>query len=116
MDNDAQSLVEEATLDFALGDADAALEKLAKAAEIDPKSFDVWHTRAEVLFQSRRFLEALEAGKKALEIRPDDIHSHITLSRICMECGDKATAEHHGAQARMISWKSELKKPEESAQ
>lgn len=112
MDNDAQSLVEEATLDFALGDTDAALAKLSKAVELEPRSFDAWHTRAEVLFQSRRFQEALEAGKVALEIRPNDIHSHITLSRIYMECGDKITAEHHGAQARMISWKNDLKKSE----
>lgn len=109
MDTDAQTLVEEATLDFAMGDTPVALEKLAKATALDPESFDAWHTRAEILFQSRKYPEALEAGTKALALRPEDIHSHITLSRIYMECGDKVAAEHHGAQARMISWKTELK-------
>jgi hypothetical protein len=36
---------------------------------------------------------------------------NTTLSRIWMERGDKARAEHFGAQAKILSWKDQLKNP-----
>lgn len=107
-----RQLVEDATFDFTMGEADSALEKLDRALEASPEDFDALHAKAEVLFDCGRYQEACKFGEKALSVRSDDVHLHTSLSRIWMELGDKAKAEHHGAQARMLGWKSELQNRE----
>lgn len=107
--DDVKTLVEDATLDFALGENQTALKKLREAVRLQPASFEAWHALTEIYFSMRQLDEALEAAERALEIEPTDIHIHTSLSRIYMERGDKATAEKHGAQARMLGWKEELK-------
>lgn len=114
MADQVQSIVEDATFDFAMGENDQALAKLDKAVELDPKSFEAWHAIAEIHFSVRQLDKALEAANQAHEIRPDDIHIHTSLSRIHMERGDKIKAEEHGAKARMLGWREQLQgEPEE---
>ena len=106
-----QSLIEEATFDYTMGDHDAALAKLSRATTAAPASFEAWHARAEITFSLRRFDDALAAAEKAHALRPDDLFINTTLSRVWMEKGDKATAEKYGAQAKILSWKDQLKNP-----
>lgn len=110
-DDEIQSLIEDATADYALGENEAALEKLARATTAAPGSFEAWHALAEVNFSMRRLDEALAAGERAHALRPGDLFINTTLSRIWMERGDKARAEHFGAQAKIQSWKDQLKNP-----
>jgi cytochrome c-type biogenesis protein CcmH/NrfG len=84
---------------------------LREALAVDPDFFPAWHALAEVHFAARQLDDALAAANRALALRPDDIHINTSLSRIWMEKGDKPQAEHYGAQARMLSWKDELKQP-----
>ena len=107
----AVALVEDATLDFALGEHNAAIAKLNRALETDPTCFEAWLAMAEVYFADRKLDAALSAAENARTIRPGDIHANTSLSRIWMERGDKAKAEHYGAQARMLGWKDEIKNP-----
>jgi predicted Zn-dependent protease len=111
-DAELQTLIEDATFDFTLGDTDDALAKLDRATAAVPTSFDAWHALAEIHFSLRRFDEALHAAEKAHALRTDDLFINTTLSRIWMEKGDKATAEKYGAQAKILSWKDQLKNPE----
>jgi hypothetical protein len=46
-------------------------------------------------------------------LRPTDLFINTTLSRIWMERGDKPKAEHFGAQAKIGSWRDQLKNPGE---
>ncbi len=108
-----QTLIDEATFDYTMGDNAAALEKLAKATAAAPESFAAWHALAEVNFSLRHLDAALAAGERAHALQPDDLFINTTLSRIWMERGDKARAEHFGAQAKIQSWKEQLKKPAE---
>jgi tetratricopeptide (TPR) repeat protein len=108
---DPQELVEEAVLDFTLGDVLAALEKITQALTADAAYFPAYHARAEIYFSTRDLPQALAAGLKARELNPNDIHINTSLSRIYMEMGDKPQAEHFGAQARMLGWKEDLKQP-----
>lgn len=108
-----QTLIEDATADYAVGDTDAALEKLGRATAAAPDSFEAWHALAEVNFSLRRLDDALHAGERAHALRPGDLFVNTTLSRIWMERGDKARAEHFGAQARIQSWKDQLQNPGE---
>ena len=111
-DAELQTLIEDATFDYTMGDTDAALAKLARATEAAPRSFEAWHALAEIHFSLRRFDEALHAAEQAHAVRSDDLFINTTLSRIWMEKGDKATAEKYGAQAKILSWKDQLKNPE----
>lgn len=108
---DPQTLVEEAVLDFTLGDLPSAIRKIQDALATDPEFFPAHHALAEIYFSSRDLPKALAAALKARELRPDDIHINTSLSRIYMEMGDKPQAEHFGAQARMLGWKEDLKQP-----
>lgn len=109
--DELQSLIEEATADYALGDAATAIEKLNRATTAAPSSFEAWHALAEIHFFLRQLDPALAAAEKAHAIRPSDLFINTTLSRIWMERGDKARAEHFGAQAKILSWKDQLKNP-----
>lgn len=110
-EDELQALIEEATADFAAGDNDPALAKLARATTAAPASFAAWHALAEVTFSLRRLDEALAAAERAHALDPADLFINTTLSRIWMERGDKLRAEHFGAQARMQGWKEQLKAP-----
>lgn len=108
-----QTLIEDATFDYTMGDTDAALAKLARATDAAPSSFEAWHALAEINFNLRRFDAALSAAEHGHAVRPDDLFINTTLSRIWMEKGDKTTAEKYGAQAKILSWKDQLKNPDE---
>ena len=109
--DELQTLIEDATADYAIGETDAALAKLARATAAAPESFEAWHALAEVNFSLRRLDPALAAAERAHALRPADLFINTTLSRIWMERGDKAKAEHFGAQAKIGSWKEQLKNP-----
>src|SRR3954463_10910750 len=113
--DELQHLIEDATADYTLGETDAALAKLGRATSAAPESFEAWHALAEVNFSIRRLDAALAAGGRAHALRPGDLFINTTLSRIWMERGDKAKAEHFGAQAKIGSWKEQLKNPEANA-
>ena len=110
--DEVQSLIEEATFDYTMGEHDAALAKLARATAAAPDAFEAWHALAEINFSLRHLDDALVAGDRAHALRPDDLFINTTLSRIWMEKGDKSRAEHFGAQAKILSWKDQLKNPE----
>ena len=112
--DELQALIDDATFDYTMGESDAALQKLAHATAAAPESFAAWHALAEINFSLRRLDAALAAAEKAHALRSDDLFINTTLSRIWMERGDKARAEHFGAQAKIASWKDQLKNPEQA--
>lgn len=109
--DELQALIDDATFDYTMGESDAALQKLARATAAAPESFAAWHALAEINFSLRLLDAALAAAEKAHALRSDDLFINTTLSRIWMERGDKARAEHFGAQAKIQSWKEQLKNP-----
>jgi len=110
--DELQTLIEDATADFAMGEGEMALAKLRRATMAAPDSFEAWHALAEVYFSLRRLAEALEAAERAHVLQPADLFINTTLSRIWMETGDKEKAEHFGAQAKIGSWREQLRNPE----
>lgn len=110
--DDVQTLVEDATLDFTLGNNEEAINKLKQAININPQSFASWHALAEVYFSDSNYDQALQAAEKAYALEPKDIHINTSLSRIWMELGNKTVAEKFGAQARTLNWKDELQSPQ----
>ncbi len=109
--DELQNLIEDATADYALGDNEVAIAKLDRATAAAPDSFAAWHALAEIQFSLRRLDAALAAAERAHALQPTDLFINTTLSRIWMERGDKARAEHFGAQAKIESWREQLKGP-----
>lgn len=109
--DELQTLIEDATADYAMGESEAALAKLARATAAAADSFEAWHALAEVNFSLRNLDAALAAAERAHALRPTDLFINTTLSRIWMERGDKARAEHFGAQAKIQSWREQLREP-----
>lgn len=109
-----QDLVDDATLDFTLGDSQGAVAKLRAIVAEQADAFPAWHALTEVYFSEGDYDAALEAAETAHRLQPDDVHINTSLSRIWVERGDKEKAEHFGAQARMLGWKDELKSPPDS--
>jgi cytochrome c-type biogenesis protein CcmH/NrfG len=114
-DDEVQTLIEDATADFALGENSAAVAKLTRATASAPGSFEAWHALAEVHFSLRQLDAALAAAEQAHALRGDDLFINTTLSRIWMERGNKERAEHFGAQAKIQSWKDQLRNPPEKS-
>ena len=110
-DDELQSLIDDATFDYAMGETDAAVAKLERATAAQPSSFAAWHALAEINFSARRLDAALAAAERAHALRGDDLFINTTLSRIWMEKGDKPMAEKFGAQAKILGWKDQLKNP-----
>ncbi len=108
---EVQTLVDDGTLEFTLGNTERAIEILNQALEKDKHCYNAWLALAEVYLSEKDPKKALEAAEKAHKISPNELHINTTLSRIWVEIGDKDKAEHFGAQVRMISWKDELKNP-----
>jgi len=108
-DAEIQPLIDDATYDYTMGEADAALAKLRTATQTAPDSFALWHTLAEIALGAGLANDALAAAEKAHALRPDDLLINTTLSRIWVERGDKAKAESYAAQAKILGWKEQLK-------
>ena len=57
------------------------------------------------------YATAIAEGHKAEKLRPNEQLVHTNLSLFYMKSGDKKTAEHHGLQARIASWKGNMAPP-----
>ena len=110
-DTSLQDQIDDATLDYTLGESGAAIAKLSQLKQTHPESFGVLHALTEIYFSEGDYGAALRTGERALLLCPSDIHINTSLARIWVELGDKDKAEHFGAQARMLAWKEVLKSP-----
>jgi Flp pilus assembly protein TadD len=106
MSDDAtvQQLFDDATGDIAVGDLDAAAEKYRDCVTRDPEFFDGWHALGMALMKSGRHSEAIEAGLKAVALRPNDQLAWSSLSLFYVRNHQIAEAEAAGAKARILSW------------
>src|SRR5438874_5541 len=59
------------------------------------------------------YAAAISAGHRAEQLQPHEQLVHTNLSLFYMKAGDKKTAEHHGLQARIASWKADKTAPDQ---
>jgi tetratricopeptide (TPR) repeat protein len=91
------------------GDLAQAVTAYREAVGADPSYSDAWEGLALALNQLGRHPEAIEAGRKLVELAPDEELAHTTLSRIYQAAGMIAEAEEEGGKARILSWRRQLK-------
>ena len=97
--------------DYSTGDYAGALAKLCAILAAEPGHFDAQLAVAMCHYRQGDFATAIAEGHKAEVMRPNEQLVHTNLSLFYMKSGDKKTAEHHGLQARIASWKQDMTAP-----
>jgi tetratricopeptide (TPR) repeat protein len=109
-----QEQYDDAMFDFSTGEFDNAIAKLKSVLEQDPAHFDAQLALGMAYYRKGDYATAIAEGRKAEKLKPHEQLVHTNLSLFYMKAGDKTTAEHHGMQARIASWKSDKSKPGET--
>jgi len=104
MDPAVAELFDDATGDIALGDLEGAAAKYRECVRREPEYFDAWHALGMVLMKSGHYPEAIEAGLKAVALRPNDQLAWSSLSIFYVRNNQIKEAEAAGGKARIISW------------
>ncbi len=110
-----QEQYDDAMFDFSSADYDGAIAKLQALLDADPQNFDAQLSLGMAYYRKGDFSRAISEGHKAEKLRPSEQLVHTNLSLFYMKAGDKKTAEHHGLQARIASWKGNMTAPDPNA-
>lgn len=110
----SQELYDDAMFDYSTGDYDQAIVKFTRLLEQEPANFDAQCALSMCFYRKEEYPRAIEEGKKAEALRPKEQLVHTNLSLFYMKAGDKKTAEHHGLQARIASWRDNMAPPGEA--
>ena len=102
-----QEQYDDAMFDFSRGEYGSAIAKFERILEEEPANFDAQLAVGMAHYRKGDFTKAIEEGHKAEKLKPHEQLVHTTLSLFYMKSGDKKTAEHHGLQARIASWRTE---------
>jgi len=109
MDQSLDEIFDDANGDLAVGDLDGAVVKYRRCVDLDSDFFDGWHALGMALMKLGRFPEAIEAGKKAVALRPNDQIGWTSLSLFYNRAGNIKEAEAAGAKAKILSWGGKIK-------
>jgi Flp pilus assembly protein TadD len=114
-----QTLYDEAMLEFSKGEYDEAITKLQTVLQKESTHFEAQLALGMAYYRKGDYATAIAEGQKAERLKPHDQLVHTNLSLFYMKAGDKKTAEHHGLQSRISSWREETKgeaKPAEDSE
>jgi len=106
-----QEQFDDAMFEFSRGNVDGAILRLSSILGQDPGYFDAQLALGGAYFARGDYAAAIAEGHKAEKMRPHDQLVHTNLSRAYMKAGDKETAEHHGLQSRIASWRGNMAPP-----
>ena len=109
-----QEQYDDAMFDFSTGDYDSDIAKLRALLAADPAHFDAQLSIGMAYCRKGDYTTAIAEGHKAEKLRPNEQLVHTNLSLFYMKAGDQKTAEHHGLQARIASWKGNMAPPGEA--
>jgi predicted Zn-dependent protease len=106
---------DDAMHDFSRADYPAAIAKLTALLADVPDHFDAQLALGMAWHRLGDHARALAEGHKAERLRPQEQLVHTNLSLFYMKAGDRKTAEHHGLQARLASWRGNPDQPPSAA-
>lgn len=106
-----QEKFDDAMYEFSKGDYEGAITKLKAILADDPDYFDAQLSLGMAHYRKGDYATAIAEGHKAEKLRPNEQLVHTNLSLFYMKSGDKKTAEHHGLQARIASWRDSKPAP-----
>lgn len=100
-----------AALDLmANGDLEKAVATYQEALVADATFTEAMHGLARALQDLQRYDEAIAVAQRIVEIDPDDVLAHTSLSVLYQKKGMIPEAEAEAAKARVLGWKQQLKK------
>jgi predicted Zn-dependent protease len=102
-----QDQYDDAMFDFSTGNYDSAIAKFRSILAEDPGHFDAQLALGMAHYRKGDYAAAIAEGHKAERLKPHEQLVHTNLSLFYMKAGNKGTAEHHGLQARISSWRTE---------
>jgi len=102
-----QESYDDAMFDFSRGEFARAITKLLAVLAVDPAYFDAQLALGMAYYRIGDFATAIAEGHKAEKLRPQEQLVHTNLSLFYMKSGDKVTAEKHGLQAKIESWRED---------
>ena len=105
-----QEQYDNAMFDFSRGEFDNAIVKLKKVLAVEPEYFDAQLALGMAFYRKGDYAAAIIEGHKAEKLRPKEQLVHTNLSLFYMKFGDKVTAEKHGLQAKIESWREDAAK------
>ena len=108
---DLQERYDDAMFEFTMEHYDAAIAQLEAILAVDPAHFEAQLALGMAWYRKGDYPRAIAEGHKAEKLRPREQLVHTNLSLFYMKAGDKKTAEHHGLQARISSWRDNLDAP-----
>lgn len=106
-----QEQFDDAMFAFSTGDYDRAIAELQRVLAEDAAHFDAQLALGMAYYRKGDYAAAIVEGRKAQKLKPGDQLVHTNLSLFYLKAGDKGLAEHHGAQARIASWKTPAPAP-----
>lgn len=98
-----QDLLDEASVHVAMGELAEAALVYRQATELDPASFDAWHSLGMALMRDGQLQAALGPALMATDLRPNDLLAWTALSQLHVKMGNIAEAEAAKANARILS-------------
>ncbi len=102
-----QEQYDDAMFNFSRGEFENAVIKLKAVLAVDPDNFDAQLALGMAFYRTGDFAAAIAEGHKAEKLRPQEQLVHTNLSLFYMKSGDKLTAEKHGLQAKIESWRAD---------
>jgi len=102
-----QDRYDDAMFDFSTGEYDHAIAKFRAILAEEPDHFEAQLALGMALYRKGDYPSAIAEGHKAERLKPHEQLVHTNLSLFYMKAGNKPTAEHHGLQARIASWRSD---------
>lgn len=99
---------------FAEDKLEEAIASYREALDRDPCYADALHALAMTYAHQGNFDQAIEIGKKLVEVAPGDELAHTSLSIFYQNKGMIAEAEQIAAQARTLGWKRQLEEQKKS--
>jgi Tfp pilus assembly protein PilF len=95
------------------GDAAGAAQKLRDCLEVDPGMLDAMHGLIRALQEQGELDAAITVAQRLLQLDPDEVLAHTSLSILYQHKGMIAEAEAEALQAKLLGWKKHLQKPKQ---
>ncbi|MFN8544217.1 MAG: tetratricopeptide repeat protein [Candidatus Binatia bacterium] len=91
------------------GDLEGAVKAYLDAIALDAGYADAWEGLAIASSSLGRHQQAIDAAKRLVDLTPEEVLAHTTLSRVYQAANMIAEAEEAGGRARILDWKRQLK-------
>ena len=100
---------------FAEGKQEAAAAEYERCLQLDPSHSEALHGLARAYQDMNRFDDSIAASKRLVELDPDDILAHTSLSIAYQKKGMIPEAEAAANQARILGWKKQIRETKQGS-